>query len=294
MKLPYKNKMLIKTVALFLAANLIFVNSYSQATEKKPVTVQLSFYKNSDENRTVAAIASTKNDSGKLVFVPGIKINFYVLQSTGESLLASAFTDEGGKAVVQLPKNIAIDTSGLTITARIENDKEYANAEATGVVKDARLVLSISEADSSKIIKAVVTEIQLSGEEKPLAGVEVNFGIHRAFGIMPLSGEATVTTDENGMATFTFPKNINGDENGNVILKTSITDNELYGNIEAAAKAKWGTPLVVDKNPFPRALWEPNAPILLMVVFSIIFGGIWFTYSLVIYRIAKIEKRTTA
>ena len=182
MKLPYKNKILIKTVALLLTANLIFMNSYSQATEKKVAAIQLSFYKNSDESRTVAAIASTKNDSGKLVFVVDIKMNFYVLKPTGESLLASAFTDEGGKAVVQLPKNIAIDTSGLTITARIENDKEYANAEATGVVKDARLVLSISEADSSKIIKAVVTEIQLSGEEKPLAGVEVNFGIQRAFG----------------------------------------------------------------------------------------------------------------
>ena len=298
MKSTLNQQILHKATALILIASFIFNISYAQKEQqeagKKPVMVQLSFYKNAEQSRTVVAVASAKNDSGKLVFVVGIKVNFYVLQPTGASFLANAFTDEGGKAIVLLPKIIQTDTSGLKVAARIENDNVYENAEEEGMVKDARLALSLAEEDTSRIITATVTEKQLSGEEKPVANVEVIFGIQRLFGIMPFSDEATVTTDDNGMASFNFPKKIEGDESGNIVLVARITDNEVYGNVEATAKSKWGVPLAVEKNPFPRALWEPKAPILLMVVFSIIFGGIWFTYSIVIYQITKIEKKASA
>ncbi|RTL55686.1 MAG: hypothetical protein EKK39_02475 [Sphingobacteriales bacterium] len=298
MKLTLKNQIVFKSATFILAAVLIWSTSYTrdqqQLDKKKTATVELSFYKNADGDRTIVANVSTKNDSGKLVFVRGVKINFYTSALAGKSFLGEALTSEGGKASIHFPKEISTDTSGVTIIARIENDKGYEDAEAQASVKDARLVLSLSEGDSSKLISVLATEILANGKEKPIPNVEVNFGIQRLFGIMPLSDEANVTTDDRGMATFNFPKEIKGDEKGNVVLVARIIDNEVYGNVEATSISKWGEPLVVEKNPFPRALWEPRAPIILIISFSIIFGGIWFTYGFVIYQITKIEKKASA
>lgn len=293
MKLTFKNQIVFKSALLIAATVLIWNTSYTrgqQVDKKKTAIVELSFYKNAAGVRTIVANVSAKNDSGKLVFVPGIKINFYTSTIAGKSFLGETLTNEGGKASIHFPKKIPIDTSGVTIIAQIENDKVYEDAEAQASVKDARLVLSLSEVDSSRLISALATEILPDGEQKPIPNVEVNFGIQRLFGIMPLSDEAKVTTDDRGVAIFNFPKEIKGDEKGNIVLVASITDNEVYGNVEATSVSKWGEPLVVEKNPFPRALWEPKAPIILMISFSIIFGGIWFTYGFVVYQITKIEK----
>ncbi|WP_298391367.1 hypothetical protein [Hydrotalea sp.] len=293
MKLTFKNQIVFKSALLIAATVLIWNTSYTrgqQVDKKKTAIVELSFYKNAAGVRTIVANVSAKNDSGKLVFVPGIKISFYTSTIAGKSFLGETLTNEGGKASIHFPKKIPIDTSGITIIAQIENDKVYEDAEAQASVKDARLVLSLSEVDSSRLISALATEILPDGEQKPIPNVEVNFGIQRLFGIMPLSDEAKVTTDDRGVAIFNFPKEIKGDEKGNIVLVASITDNEVYGNVEATSVSKWGEPLVVEKNPFPRALWEPKAPIILMISFSIIFGGIWFTYGFVVYQITKIEK----
>jgi hypothetical protein len=106
---------------------------------------------------------------------------------------------------------------------------------------------------------------------------------------MPLGEEATATTDDQGMATFNFPDGINGDEIGKIVIVARIIDNDVYGNIETNASTSWGNRLVIEKNPFPRALWEPRAPISLIATFCVIFGGIWFTYGFVFYLLVKIE-----
>lgn len=297
MKLPFKNQIVFKSAALILGAVLIWSTSYTkgqQVDKKKTAIVELSFYKNAGGDRTIVANVSAKNDSGKLVFVQGVKINFYTSTLAGKSFLGKALTNEGGKATIHFPKEAPRDTSGITIIAGIENDKGYEDTETQASVKDARLVLSLSEGDSSRLISALATEILPDGEEKPIPNVEVNFGIQRLFGVMPLSEEANVTTDDRGMATFNFPKEIKRDEKGNVFLVTRIIDDEVYGNVEATSVSKWGEPLVVEKNPFPRALWEPRAPVILIISFIIIFSGIWFTYGFVIYQITKIEKKASA
>lgn len=298
---PFLKKLSVsKMSALFFLVlnfhwNVAFAENDTSASEKKQAIIQLSFYKKADQSRTAVAKAFTRNENGRLVFAEGIKMNFYALQASGELFLKEITTDNEGKAEFNFSKSISADSASgsITIIARIENDKIYDDAEAQSSVKEARVVLSFSEKDTSKLITATVTEIQPGGREIPAANVEVNFGVQRLFGMLPLSDEATVTTDENGKAVFVFPKEINGDENGNIILAAQILDNEVFGNVEAASPVSWGKPLVVEKNPFPRALWEPKAPVLLMVCFSIIFGSIWFTYFYIVYKISKIEKLKT-
>ena len=277
--------------AIFLCSVSYSQNEQQESSGKKQAMVQLSFLKNADQTRFITAAVSSKNDSGKLIFVPGIKIKFSALGLTGKSFLQEAITNEGGKAKITFPKNISPDTSGITIIASIENDKMYEDAEVQAAVKEADLHIDLTKKDSSKLITATVTELMVNGEKRPVSGVEVGFGVKRLFGIMPLAEEATATTDDNGMATFSFPKEIKGDEKGDVIIVARIMDNEIYGSVEATTITQWGSPLVVEKNPFPRALWEPKAPIILIVSFSIIFGGIWITYGIVISQIIKIKKK---
>lgn len=269
---------------------VMYPQNQQQEPEKKQATIQLSFFKNADQGRFVIANVSTKNDSGKLVFVNSAKVDFYFKQPAGESFVASAFTNEGGKASVSIPDNLPADTSGLTFVVWLRSNQTYADAEAESAIKDARVVLNLSEKDTARLITATVSEVQMNNKEKPAANVEVSFGVKRLFGIMPLSDEAIVTTNDEGVATFYLPKEIKGDEKGNIVLVARINDSEQYGTVEATTSARWGVPLVADKNPFPRALWEPRAPVLLIVVFSIIFGGIWLTYGTVVYQIYRIEK----
>ncbi len=295
MKPDYQNKILLKGIILMLAfafiSNSSFTQIQPQPKEKKTAAVDLSFYKDADGKRMVEARVSSKNDSGKLVFAQDVNIKFYAPGINGKSLLGNVVTGEDGKAGMHLPAAIPTDTSGVTIIAAIENDKMYKDAEAQASVKDASLVLTLSGKDSVKLITVLAAAIQANGEQRPIPNLEVNFAIQRLFGIMPLSDEATATTDENGMATFNFPAGIKGDENGKVKVVARIIDNEIYGNIETASVAAWGNKLIPETNPFPRALWEPRAPVLLMVTFSIIFGGIWITYAFVIFQLVKIKKQ---
>lgn len=295
MKPNNNNQIFLKAAILFFAVTFIWNTSFTrdkqQADEKKTAAIALSFYKTNDGKRMVVAQVSSKNDSGKLVFVQWVKINFYSLGINGKSLLRNVSTDEGGKAQINLPPGIPTDTSGATIIAAIENDKVYNDAEAQAYVKEANLTLTLSGKDSARLITVLALEVLPNGEQRPILNAEVNFGIQRLFGIAPLGDEATATTDDNGMATFKFPDGIKGDEKGKVVVVARMIDNDVYGNVEAASAATWGERLIPEKNAFPRALWEPRAPVLLITAFSIIFGGIWFTYAFVIFQLVKIKKQ---
>jgi hypothetical protein len=263
-----------------------------QQSKKRNAVVQLSFYKDVNRNKIAIAKVSSRNDSGKLVFVERVKIEFYFLQKSAETFLGTSVTDESGNAKISFSKLVPSDTSGITIIARLRDNKLYVDAETQETVKDANIVLTTSQKDSAKILTVHATEVFPNGEQRPIPNLEINFGIHRLFGIMPLGDEATATTDEHGIATFNFPEGINGDEKGKVVVAARIIDNDVYGNVETDATTSWGRRLVVDKNPFPRALWEPRAPISLIATFCVIFGGIWFTYGFVIYILVKIKNNS--
>jgi hypothetical protein len=291
MKKPMKYTMLKKLTALMIA--VCSIPGFGSASDSKTVSaVSLSFYKNPDQSRTaIANVMQRDKKNGVMVFAKDTKINFYLKQSSGETLIGSAFSGVNGKALLVLSKTLPVDESGsVTIEAKLENDPVLANAETEASVKDARIVLSLSEKDTLKQITAKATQLLPDGTEKPIEKAEVKFGVRRLFGIMPLGEEPSATTDENGIAVFNFPKDINGDEKGNVEIVARILDDENFGNIEAAAKKQWGLPLVVEQNPFPRAIWEPKAPLWLIIAFTTVFGAIWFTYSFVVYTISGIDK----
>ncbi|TSA34866.1 MAG: hypothetical protein D4R64_10800 [Porphyromonadaceae bacterium] len=291
-----KMNSMIKITSLAIAITGLFcgiatAQDQSQALGKSEATIELSYYKKTDMSKTAVAVIKAKNNDGKFVSAKNARVNFYVMHDKEQQLLKNVNTDNNGQAVIMLQKDLPLDEDlSFTIVAKIENDNLYEDAEEQVHYKDANLTLNLNPNDTARLVTAKVTEIGKDGKEIPVKGAEVKFYVHRLFGIMPATDDNTITTDEKGEASFAFPKNIPGDTKGVIIVAARMEDNEQFGNVENKATASWGTVLAMDKDPFPRALWEPYAPLPLVITISTLFGGVWFIYFFIFFQLRKIKK----
>jgi hypothetical protein len=287
---------IIKRIALAITIAGLFcgitnAQAQSQAQGKSEAAIELSCYKKADMSKTAVAVITAKNKDGKFVPAKNTRVNFYVMHDKEQQLLKSVNTDNKGQAFILLQKDLPLDDSlYFTIVAKIENDNLYEDVREQMHYKDANLTLNQNPHDTARLATAKVTEIGKDGKEIPVKGAEVKFYVQRLFGIMPAAEDNTISTDEKGEASFSFPKNIPGDTAGVITIAARMEDNEQFGNVENKASASWGTRLVVDKNPFPRALWEPSAPLPLIITISTLFGGVWFIYFFIFYQMRKISK----
>lgn len=290
-----KMNSIIKRIALAITitsfCGTTIAQDQSQAKGKSEATIQLSYYKKADMSKTVVAIIKTKNNEGKFVFAKNARVNFYVMHDKEQQLLKNTNTDNKGQAIIVLQKDVPLDDSlYFTIMAKIENDNLYENAEEQVHYKDANLSINLNPHDTARLVTVKVTEIGNDGKEIPVKGAELKFCVQRLFGIMPASDDNTITTDEKGEASFAYPKNIPGDTAGVITVAARMEDNEQFGNVENKAATSWGTILAIEKNPFPRALWEPSAPLPLIITISTLFGGVWFIYFFIFLQMRKIKK----
>ena len=285
----------IKRITLAITITGLFcgittAQDQSQTQGKSEAAIELSCYKKADMSKTAVAVITAINKDGKFVPAINARVNFYVMQDKEQALLKSANTDNKGQAVIVLQKNLPLDDSlYFTIVAKIENDNLYEDTQEQMHYKDANLTINLNPQDTARLVTAKVTEIGKDGQEIPVKGAEVKFYVQRLFGIMPASEDNTISTDEKGEASFSFPKNIPGDTAGIITLAARMEDNEQFGNVENKTTESWGTALAVDKDPFPRALWEPYAPLPLVITISTLFGGVWLIYFFIFYQLRKIS-----
>lgn len=263
----------------------------SQAQGKSETSIELSYYKKADMSKTVVAVITAKNKEGKFVPANNAQINFYVIHNSERQLIKSAYTDIKGQAVIVLQKDMSLDEDfSFTIVAKIENDSLYEDTEEQVHYKEANLTLNLNPDDTGRLVVGKVTEIGKDGKEIPVKDAEVKFYVKRLFGFMPAAEDNTISTDEKGEASFAVPKNIPGDTAGVITIVARMEDNEQFGNVENEATESWGTTLAVEIDPFPRALWEPYAPLPLVISISTLFGGVWFIYFFIFYQLRKISK----
>ena len=294
---------IIKRIALAITIAGLFygitnAQAQLQAQGKSETSIELSYYKKADRSKTAVAVITAKNKDGKFVPAKNARVNFYVMHEKEQQLLKSANTDNKGQAAILLQKDLSAGQAGLplddslyfTIVAKIENDSLYEDVEEKMHYKDANLTLNLNPQDTSRLVTVKVTEIGKDGKEIPVKDAELKFYVQRLFGIMPAAEDYTSNTDENGEAVFSYPKSIPGDTAGLITIAARMEDNKQFGNVENKANASWGTRLMVDKDPFPRALWEPYAPLPLIITISTLFGGVWFIYFFIFYQLRKISK----
>jgi len=295
-----KLNFIVKRIALALSiTGLFYLSAIAQdmSKEKCETTIELTYFKKTDQTKFVTASVRMRGSNKKFVAGKNAKVNFYIMVGKELQLLTSQNTDSKGKVIIKLPKNMPLDENqSFAVYAKIENDKMYEDVEEHIRFKEANLTFNLNPKDTAHVAIAKVTETGKDGKEIPVKDVELKFYVQRLFGMMPAGEDCVVKTDEKGEASYIFPKDLPGDTAGIVIVAAKMEDNESYGTVENRTPTEWGVKLTVDKSPFARALFEPKAPLALILSISITFACVWLTYFFIfflLYQISK-DKKITA
>jgi len=238
----------------------------AQTQGKSESTLELSFFKNADMAKTAVAVVKVRKDS-RFVPAKNTKVNFYIVHGKEQQLLNSANTNNKGKAVIVLPDNLQLnDDLSFTIIAKIENNSLYEDSQDQIHFKNANLTLKLNPRDTNRLVTARVMETGKDGKEVPVKGTEVKFYVQRMFGTMPEGEDNTVSTDEKGEASISYPNSIPGDTAGAITVVAKIENNDQFGNVESKAATSWGTVLIPENLSYPREFWEPNARFPLIII----------------------------
>jgi cytochrome c553 len=127
-------------------------------------------------------------------------------------------------------------------------------------------------------------------KRQPVTGAEVKLFAKRYFGNLLIDGART--TDNQGIATFNFPKNLPGDAQGFVNLTAKPVDETAFG--EAKADTAMAIGVATNRPPLnePRALWNvvQKTPIWLLLTYSLTVLAVWGFIFYVLLQVRTIYK----
>lgn len=147
---------------------------------------------------------------------------------------------------------------------------------------EAKLTLALSSEEGKKQLQATLT----SGG-KGVEGATVEFLISRSFGQLPLGKDQTL---DDGTAQVDFPSDLPGGKTGELTVTAVVqAPASLAGT---TATGVFGGAAIVHESPdvFPRALWAPRAPVLLIVSFTAILAAVWCSYAFVVRELWALAK----
>jgi len=283
---------LILLLGLSLAANLSILFSQSEEdsiAEKPTARIGLVYTQVNKDGRLVVTV-KTKVDRS-FENVPGVKVDFYQTEIAAENLLGKAITNNKGQADFPLPDSLQKDQEILhTYVAAIEGNAQFEDVAEEIIVKKAVLQMTLEEEDSTYWVKVFVGSPDESGEIVPAPDVECKGVVKRLHGNLPVAEEFDVT-DEDGMMSVEFPRDIPGDKEGNLTIIAMVEEHEEFGTLETIEVKAWGVPLVISQQTF-RELWSDraNAPYSLMILTNVILLGVWGTIAYIVARLFKVFK----
>ncbi|MEI8204327.1 MAG: cytochrome c [Bacteroidota bacterium] len=162
-------------------------------------------------------------------------------------------------------------------------------------------VLSKTDPTRSKLVKITMefdtisykVKVTAVAEEKtgvvPLKDDEINLFATRYFGKLQI--DKTVRTNSEGVAIFSFPKDLPGDKSGIVGLVANISD-DIYGEVEFQQKLKVGIPTDKPSLTEKRAIWNvlTKAPIWIIVTFTSIVLAVAAILLYILFTLVKLKK----
>lgn len=250
-------------------------------------SLELKQLKSSDESRMLSVKLSGESEEGA-VPVFEAKIDFTSVADGKSASLGTASTDKEGKATLRLEKgtNFLKNKDGVSeIKATFNGTGKLTGSEASVKFKELNLQISLSEKDSSNIVQVHAVSIGPKGESILLKETNLNIYVQGLYSRLKI-GECFVDAGE---GSFAFPKNIPGDENGNLKIFVRLEENDVYGEVEKVEKAKWGN----HRSGFieqTRSLWTSGAPIWMITTLIILLAGVWSHYMYAIIQLIKIRK----
>lgn len=277
----------ISNTILFLSLLILFsVPAFSQEKTMISPVLQLQYFKNTDDQRILRTSLTYSKNRMELP-LPGMEISFYK-GSGNKELIATVVTDNKGIARLELGNDLKlpIDRDGIwAFSSEYKGNDTIEAGKSEITVKDVRLEMALTEADSIKTI-TINAFIKENGKEKPVAGEIVKIYVPRMFSLLPI-GE--VTLDETGAATLEFPSDLPGDSLGILTVITKFEENQTFGNVEKQSMLKWGVPTVYAEPKFHRALWTKTAPKWMIYTLSILLVGVWGHYLFAIISLIRIR-----
>jgi hypothetical protein len=260
--------------------------SFSQEAEKITPYLTMQYFKDTDDHR-VLQTTLTYSMNRMEIPLPGMEVSISV-GSKSEKYLTTILTDEKGIARYKLDDDLSLPVNKEGFwdfsTGYSGNDTiESVSSELS--VKDVDLEMTLSETDSIKTVNITAFTSE-NGKDKPVSEETVIICVPRMFSLLPV-GEAYL--DENGTASFEFPPDIPGDNDGNLKIIAKFDDNPTYGNVEKSIVKKWGVPRDISTPSAHRALWTKSPPMWMIITLSILLMGVWGHYIFAIISLIMIK-----
>jgi hypothetical protein len=149
-------------------------------------------------------------------------------------------------------------------------------------VNKAEISLKVAAEDNQKVIIAAVTTAG-----KPLANATVNFFVKRTFGNLDIGHDQTL---DDGTAAVSFPVDLPGGSTGQIQVIAVISTPPQYSSVRSEAAFDGARVISHQTEAYPRALWAPQAPLVLILTILILVAGVWCTYAYVVVQLIRIRK----
>lgn len=275
--------------SLFVLVILItfIVNSSFGQEDKKNASLSVQYFKIMKENSYLDLSAKFKGKNG---FEPCTNLNFtiYKVDTTGviaPAKIGEIKTNKDGKAKFIIPTKYI--TPSTSYSVKLENNKVFEDNEGIVSVNDVTIEASLEKTDSIYSIKARLVTVN----NKPIVEESLNVGLKRLFGNLPIGGEESYSTDEDGSILVPIDQGLTG-INGKLNFQVVIPESEKYGTVIANVNTGSGVP-IVDKSSFnERTMWSPptKTPYFLLIIPNVLLIGIWGILTLLIINLFKIYK----
>ncbi len=280
----------IRTLIITLMIGVFGFNLTANGqSEKERTRLKLYAAKQPDGSKklTAALLAGKGKDMHN---VAGAEIEFSASGADTTILLAALSTDADGNAILFIDPGyrFPVDDEGKTmIEASYGGSDLYRSSSNDLEIFELTFELTFEIEDSVKYVYISANQISPEGESLPVEGLDINIGVARLFSILHI-GEAE--TDEDGVASFEFPDDVPGDDDGTITIVTRIEDHDDYGTVEQRGDVEWGLPVSYELKSLSRQLWTDEAPLWMIISVFVILTGAWYHFFLSVYKLSKIRK----
>ncbi len=273
---------------LFMTLNSNIYAAVANARKAK-TRIKIEYLKKENNTKEIKATISAKKNR-KYIPLKNIDLLFYD-QTDSAKLIATIKTNEKGVATLILNANYQIGNNDnpATFAVIFEGSEKYKQQNKKIEIRDVKLDVDYEIIDSVYTVNVSAYEWVYGKQDKAVTDVDVYVYVKRIFSLLKI-GEGWI---QNGKAIVEIPNDLPGDLEGNLHLVTMIPESDDYGTIMNKSTEKWGiAPPKHNKyaDEDKRALWEPRAPLWMVITLSILILGVFYHYFLIIYKLYRIRK----
>ena len=146
------------------------------------------------------------------------------------------------------------------------------------------LKMNLQRTDTTYVISSLLIK---KSDNSPVKDISVLFEVKRLFGWMKIKEE---TTDSLGIANVILPINFLPESNTNKItIRGSVSDDDVVADVSKEFIFETKSNVQPSEERIRREIWSSHAPVWLIIIISILVGGVWLTYFYVLKLILSIK-----